>query len=266
MQPQLKLCNYAEVAATAMQPPEQVRVLGLARGDHPAIGGHDARRDQVVAGQPVHPLEPAAAAAKNESGHPSGRHTAAGGCQPVFLGCSVQLTPGDARSNPSGTRDRVDLDLPHRAEVEEQAVVDGGVPSDGMAASPGRERQPCGLHKQDRRYNVAVARGPGDRRGPAVEHGVEDDAGLAVLIAVGGRQDLAREGRAQRAEVGGGSQRLPLVGRGSQRLPLVGRGDVGHAPMVAARRARRSAARHSPRRSSSPPARAASPSATQSCT
>ena len=73
---------------------------------------------------------------------------------------------------------------------------------------------PCGLHEQDRRYDVAVAGGPGDHRRPAVEHGVEDGAGVVVPLAVGGRQELAREAGAQRTQVGRGRQRWPPVGRG----------------------------------------------------
>ena len=43
----------SKVAAPASNPPEQVRVLFLARLDHLAIGGDDVCGEQIVAGETV---------------------------------------------------------------------------------------------------------------------------------------------------------------------------------------------------------------------
>ena len=58
VEPEHERRRHAEVAAAAVQRPEQVGVLVLAGGDLPAVGGDEIDRDQVVAGEPEPPLEP----------------------------------------------------------------------------------------------------------------------------------------------------------------------------------------------------------------
>jgi hypothetical protein len=63
VEPELELGDHPEVAAPAAQGPEQVGVLVCARPHGAAVGQHDLRRLQAVDREPVHPAEPAPAAA-----------------------------------------------------------------------------------------------------------------------------------------------------------------------------------------------------------
>ena len=70
MQVELELRDDAEVAAAAAQPPEQLRVLGLAGVDEAPIRGDEVSRNQVVARQAELPHRPADAAAEREPATP----------------------------------------------------------------------------------------------------------------------------------------------------------------------------------------------------
>ena len=67
MQPVLEGGDDPEVSAAASQAPEEVLVLRLTRFKEPDIGCDDVGRDEIVTGQPVLPLELAAAAAQREA-------------------------------------------------------------------------------------------------------------------------------------------------------------------------------------------------------
>ena len=66
VQPEVERGDDTEVAASAAEAPEQLRVLGSRRGDRAAVGGDDLGREQVVAGEAELALEPAAATAERE--------------------------------------------------------------------------------------------------------------------------------------------------------------------------------------------------------
>src|SRR5581483_1727499 len=75
---ELRLRDDTEVAASASEAPEELRVLVLGRGDELAVGGDDVRPDEVVGGEAVFALEPAAAGAGGESDDPRRRDATAG--------------------------------------------------------------------------------------------------------------------------------------------------------------------------------------------
>jgi hypothetical protein len=60
----------AEVAATAAQPPKQVRILVLGGADEMAVRGHDIEGEGVVARQAESTAEPTKAAAERQTGRP----------------------------------------------------------------------------------------------------------------------------------------------------------------------------------------------------
>lgn len=85
MEPELELGHDAEVAAAPTQTPVEVRVLGLARADHAAVGKDHLERGNVVAGEAVLSGEPAHPAAEGEAADTGVGHVPGGG------GKSVQL-------------------------------------------------------------------------------------------------------------------------------------------------------------------------------
>lgn len=203
VQTELELGDDPEVPSAAAQAPEQLRVLGLAGGEHAAVRGHDPRRQEVVAGEAVLAFEPAAATAQHEAGDTRRGHPAARGRESVLLGRRVELSPGDARLDPDSVADRVHLDPLHRTEVDQDAALDGGVAGDRVATSLDRDRQPVLSRESDDSDHVGVAGGSGDDVGAAVEHGVVDRPFLVVGGTVRGGEDGAGEGCAQRVELDG---------------------------------------------------------------
>ncbi len=74
----------AEVAASAPEAPEQIGVLVGGRDHLASVRGHHLGLDEVVAGEPELPLEPAAAAAEREPGDAGRRHAPAGDGEAVL--------------------------------------------------------------------------------------------------------------------------------------------------------------------------------------
>jgi hypothetical protein len=59
--------DNSKIAAAAAQSPQKLRVLLFAGPDVTAIGGDHIGSDQIVAGQPKSPRQPAVAAAERET-------------------------------------------------------------------------------------------------------------------------------------------------------------------------------------------------------
>ena len=108
VQLELERRRDAEVAAAAVQRPEQIGVRVLARRDLLAVGEDEVDRDEVVAREAVLALEPTRAAAERQSGDARRRHAAADGREPVLLRGPVERRPGDAAADASPLRLRID--------------------------------------------------------------------------------------------------------------------------------------------------------------
>ena len=116
-----------------MQCPEQVRVVVLAGGDLTAVGGDEIDRDQVVAGEPVPPLEPAGSAAQGETGDAGCGYSSPGGRQAMFLRGAVELAPRHPGPDTDLAAVGVDLDPVHRPDVDDEAAVVDRHPGDRVA-------------------------------------------------------------------------------------------------------------------------------------
>ena len=156
-------------------------MLGVVGPDLAAVGGDQLDREQVVAGQAVLAFEPARAAAEGQSGDARRRDPATRGGQPVRLGGRVELAPGAAAADPGPPGRSVDLDILHRAYVDDQAVVVGGLAGDRVTARADGHRQP---------FLAAARRGPPDvtristgrdQPRPLVDHRVEQRPSRVVL-------------------------------------------------------------------------------------
>ena len=191
-----ELGDDTEVAAAAAQPPEQVGVLAGVGADDAAIRQDDGRRDQVVAGQAVGIAQPAETAAERQAGHAGDADHAAGGRQSVGLRRRVDIAPGRAAADKRQPLLGVDADGVHRAEVDDESVVDGGVAGDVVAAAAYRDRQGVQAGEVQRQGNVVRVRAAGDQRRVAVDHPVPDEARF-VVAGVGGTDELAAKDGAQ---------------------------------------------------------------------
>ncbi len=104
IRPERERRDDPEVAATAAQAPEQLRVLGRAGADGLARGGDevDARRGCRSTGR--RPGQPADAAAERQPGHAGPRHDADRDGQAVRFGRPVQVAERGARRDGHGPR------------------------------------------------------------------------------------------------------------------------------------------------------------------
>ena len=204
MQAIVEAGDDAEIAAAALQAPEQVGVLAVARDDDPAIGGHHLAGDEVVAGEAVGPLEPAAAAAERQPGDAGRRHAAAGHGEPVLLGRGIELAPGDAGLGAHRALDRVDLDLLHRREVDGEAALAERRAGNAVAAALHRHLDPARPGEVDGRDDVGRVDAARDRHGMLVDEAVEE---LARLLVAGtaGAQHLAADRGGESVDGGAGS-------------------------------------------------------------
>ena len=184
----------AEVAATAPQPPEQLRVLVRRRVDHPPVGGHDLGPDQVVAREGELPLQPAAAAPEGEAGDAGVGHPATGDREPVLLGGGVELAPVEPGLGAHRARRRVDLDALHAAHVDDQSLVDHRGAGHPVPAPVHRDGQSLLAREVHHRDHVVGGAAHGDHRRAVVDHGVEDGARLVVSAVVRG-EDVSPEAR-----------------------------------------------------------------------
>jgi len=154
VQPEFEGGHNAEVTAAAAQSPQQVGVLGGAGMHQPAIGGYDLRRDQVVAAQAVGAAQPAIAAAQRQPGDARPGIHAARRRQTVRLRRRVDVAPRRAASDADRSPGRVDLDLLHLGEIDDDAPVVGRVTGHVVPAAPNREQQIVLAGEVDRRDDV----------------------------------------------------------------------------------------------------------------
>ena len=68
MEAELERGDDPEVPAGTADAPEQLRLLGLAGPDEPAVGGHELDGAQVVDREPEAPLEPSDPATERQPG------------------------------------------------------------------------------------------------------------------------------------------------------------------------------------------------------
>jgi hypothetical protein len=195
-------CYHAEVAAPAAPAgPEQVRVLGLARGQRLAVSGDDLQGLQVVASQAVSPGRHAHAAAKGQAGQADGRAGPAWYRPALGREAVVEVDEPDAgpeRRRRPGHR--------HRLQVRHVDDQPAGRRPAGVAvpAAARRELELELAHERQAGGHVVRALDVGDaRRAQVVEPGIEQQPG-GVVAGVAGADQGPGQVLGQRAPVGRG--------------------------------------------------------------
>lgn len=167
-----------------VQRPEQLAVLVLTGRHRPAVGRGELNLEQVVARETPLPLEPAGTATQRQAGDTGRRDAATSGGQSVCLGGPVEVAPGRATSNCGGPRIGVDLDGVHAAQVDDEPAVGRARAGDTVATRADRDLQAVDLRVCERRLNIGYRLTLGDECRPTVDHGVEDRAGVVVVVVV----------------------------------------------------------------------------------
>src|SRR5207302_4627199 len=114
---------------------------GVAGGHDAPVGEDDVGRNQVVASQPVLPGQPADAAAQGEPSDAGVGDRAPGGGQLVGLGLVVEVGPLRPAGGAGPLLAGVDLDTPHRRQVDHEAAVARALPGEVVAPALDRHQQ-----------------------------------------------------------------------------------------------------------------------------
>jgi len=198
MQLELERGHDAEIAATAPQRPEQVRVLSSARVQELAVGRDDVGRDQVVDGQSELAGGPAEAAAQREAGDAGGRIDAERGDEAELLRLLVEVRERGAGLDASRGGRRVDPHRPHQGQVDEEAAVADRIAGDVVAAAAHGNEQLFVAREIDRVDDVGGAQAADHEGWTSVDHAVPDRTSGVVTILSGQRDraaHLAAQGR-----------------------------------------------------------------------
>ncbi len=201
VQRELEFGDDAEVAAAALESPEQLGVLVRTGGDQPAVGRDQLGRQQVVASQPVQPLEPAAAAAEDEAGDARAGNAPAGGGQTEGLRLAIELAPREAGLRAHAPPGSVHAHALHGRQVQQEPAFDGGVAGHRVPAPAHRKRHAVLAREVDGSHHVGRAGGARDHRGPPIEHGVECGPAGVEPCAIGRREQLSVKARTQGCEI-----------------------------------------------------------------
>ena len=132
---------------------------------------------------------------------PVGETTPAGVTRP-WRGTPVDVAQQSAAAHGDGSPLRVDLDRVHRAEVDDEAVVAGGLPRDAVPSAAHGDDETALAAKARPGHDVVLAGTAQDRRRAAIDHRVPADPRL-VVAGVGGpdhrraRAEAARDPRSQ---------------------------------------------------------------------
>ena len=190
--PELERRDDAEVAAAAPQRPQEVGVA-VGTGDDLLAGGRDdLGPDEVVAGEPLEPGQPADPATKRQTGHARVAERAADDGQVVLPGGRVDVVPQRAAGGPDRPARRVDRDLASVAEVHDQGALGHGVAGDPVATAPDRDRQAEIGGRDDGSDDVVVRACPDDDRRPPLDRRVEGGPDH-VIVDVGRGDDAVEE-------------------------------------------------------------------------
>ena len=142
MEAKLELRGDPEVPATASEPPEQLGVLVPARTDEGPVRSHELGADEVVARQAVLRGQVTDPATESQAGNARGAHDAAGRDEADCLRRRVEVEPGGAAGGAGDPCLGVHVDVPHRREVDHEAVVADAMPSGIMPTTANRDLQP----------------------------------------------------------------------------------------------------------------------------
>jgi hypothetical protein len=160
-------------------------VLGLARRDATAVGGHEVDGEQVIDREAPVAGKPADTAAEGEAADPDVRAVAERDGHSLGERGLHEAAGPDAGARRPDPPLRVDLDRVEPGEVEQDAALGGTVARDRVAAASDRELGAGLARERDRPDDVVLARRADDDRRATVHGGVDDLAGGVVAVVVG---------------------------------------------------------------------------------
>ena len=191
---ELELRDDAEVAAAAAQRPEQVGMIVGGGVDPGAVGKDDVGPDEVVDRQPHAARQVPEPAAEREPADAGRGDDPRGHDDAVLGGRAVDLAPRGAAADTHGVRTRVDDDVVHVGQVDDDSVVDDAQPGTVVAAATHRERGVMGPGERDRAADVVGTGATDEQGGMAVDHPVVNGARLVIAGVARARQAITEFG------------------------------------------------------------------------
>ena len=203
---QLEARRDPEVRARATQTPEQLRLL-VRGGPHEApVGCHELDRMQAVDRQAEAALEPSDAATERQPGDARVTDDPHRADEPVLLGRDIELAQQGTAAGASKPTLRVDADVIHPPEVDDEAAIAGRMPDGAVAAAANGDLEVALATEADGRDDILGVRRSDDHGWPAVEGRVPDTSGVVVARGIR-RDDVPRERAAELIDLGGGWRR-----------------------------------------------------------
>ena len=126
-------------------------------------GGDQVDGEQVVARETVQRREPAEPAAEGQTGHAGVRHRAAGRRQSEGLRLAVDVGPEAPPATRTVERRRIDVDGPHRRQVDHQSAVGHGLAGHVVPAAAHRHEKVVLAGEPHRGHDVGGAGAAHDR-------------------------------------------------------------------------------------------------------
>ena len=155
-----QLRHDAEVPAASAQAPEQLGLVLRIGGDHSAVGQHDLGRQHVVDTEADQADQCPVPAAEGQPGEADRAHGAHRRGVPVRAHRVQDVADGRAAGHPRLRA--LDGDLPHGAQVDQQARVADGAAGPVVASAEHRERQARRLRREYRGLDVVGRAAAGD--------------------------------------------------------------------------------------------------------
>src|SRR6185312_8389438 len=190
VQPELELHDDSEVAASATEPPEQLRTLVGGYAHDLAVSRDDCVGRDVVAGQAVPACHPAHPAAEGETPDAGVRDVARGRGQAERLSGAVHGSQQRATLHPGTPGHGIHGDAVQAGEVDHEPAVGDGEPGDVVPTAAHADLQVALASHAHRVDDIGHRGAPDDHRGTTVDHRVPYRAG-GVIGGIAGGEDLA---------------------------------------------------------------------------
>jgi hypothetical protein len=176
----------------AVKRPKQLGVLVLAGTDDAARRRHELDGQEIVASEAELAVEPATTTTQDEPTYPGGRHPAPGRRKTIRLRAPIEMAHGGAAPNRRRSSLGVHRYGVHPPQVDHEAALREGPASDTVPAAADRGLEAEAASEMNCTYNIMHVGALGDDARSAIDHGVENRPGLAVL-RVAGHDDFSAE-------------------------------------------------------------------------
>ena len=183
MQSELEGGHNPEVAPTAADTPEQIRVFGCIGRQHPAIGRHDVDREEVVDGQAVFAHQPADATTQCQTREARSSDGASRGRKSKFLCPGNEFKQPEPGLSARSTLNGVDRDAFHLREIDDDTAITDRVARRTMPATAYSNRKVLAAREFNCTHNIGVIRASNNEGRIAVNQSIPDPASAAVAIA-----------------------------------------------------------------------------------